>query len=47
MIEFVNVYKSFGDFKVLQGMSLVFPKKKTTVLLGRSGTGKSVTILAF
>ena len=44
MIEFVNVYKSFGNFKILQGMSLVFPKKKTTVLLGRSGTGKSVTI---
>lgn len=44
MIEFVNVYKSFGDFQVLQGMSIVFPKGKTTVLLGRSGTGKSVTI---
>ncbi len=44
MIEFVDVYKSFGNFKILQGMSLVFPKKKTTVLLGRSGTGKSVTI---
>ncbi len=44
MIEFVNVYKSFGNFKILQGMNLVFPKAKTTVLLGRSGTGKSVTI---
>ena len=44
MIEFIDVYKSFGDFKVLQGMSLVFPKAKTTVLLGRSGTGKSVTL---
>ena len=44
MIEFVNVYKSFGNFKILQGMNLVFPRAKTTVLLGRSGTGKSVTI---
>ena len=44
MIEFIDVYKSFGDYHVLQGMSLVFPKGKITVVLGGSGTGKSVTI---
>jgi phospholipid/cholesterol/gamma-HCH transport system ATP-binding protein len=44
MIEFIDVYKSFGSFRVLQGMNLAFPKGKTTVILGRSGTGKSVTI---
>lgn len=44
MIEFIDVYKSFGSFHVLQGMNLVFPKGKITVVLGRSGTGKSVTI---
>ena len=44
MINFCNVYKSFDNFHVLQGINLECPKGKTTVILGRSGEGKSVTI---
>ena len=44
MIEFQNVYKSFKNFHILQGLSIVFPKGKITVMLGGSGTGKSITL---
>jgi len=44
MIELVDVHKSFGTQHVLRGVSLSAPKGKTTVVLGRSGTGKSVTL---
>ena len=44
MIHFENVHKSFGDFKVLDGLDLHIPKGKITFLLGKSGEGKSVTI---
>ncbi|MFP5502406.1 MAG: ABC transporter ATP-binding protein [Candidatus Sericytochromatia bacterium] len=44
IIEFHNVHKAFGHQKVLDDVSLTIPRGKTTVIIGPSGTGKSVTI---
>lgn len=44
MIEFRNVHKSFGPQKVLDDVSLEIPQGQTTVIIGPSGTGKSVYI---
>ena len=42
VIRTVDLYKSFGDNHVLRGISLDFPEGTTTVILGGSGSGKSV-----
>ncbi len=42
MIEVKNLYKSFGDKEVLKGISAVFEKGKTNMIIGRSGSGKTV-----
>jgi phospholipid/cholesterol/gamma-HCH transport system ATP-binding protein len=39
-----DLYKSFGDLHVLQGINLEVYKGENLVVLGRSGTGKSVLI---
>ena len=44
MIEFRNVHKSFGPQKVLDDVTLEIPQGQTTVIIGPSGTGKSVFI---
>ena len=44
MISIKDLYKSFGDNHVLQGVDLEVKKKENVVVLGRSGTGKSVLI---
>ena len=44
MIEFKDVYKSFGSKHVLQGMDLSIHRGETLVILGRSGCGKSVML---
>jgi phospholipid/cholesterol/gamma-HCH transport system ATP-binding protein len=44
MIEFRNVHKSFGPQKVLDDITLHLPKGQTSVIIGPSGTGKSVFI---
>jgi phospholipid/cholesterol/gamma-HCH transport system ATP-binding protein len=44
MIKLVDVYKSFGAKKVLQGFSLDVMEGETMVIIGYSGTGKSVAI---
>ena len=44
MIKFTDVHKSFGPKQVLRGMDLEVPDGQTTVLLGFSGTGKSVSL---
>jgi phospholipid/cholesterol/gamma-HCH transport system ATP-binding protein len=44
MIEINNLYKSFGNNKVLQGVNLNINKGETLVIIGRSGEGKSVLI---
>lgn len=43
-IEFNAVSKSFGDRVVLQDLTFSVPPATAFVLLGRSGTGKSVTL---
>lgn len=43
-IELKGVTKSFGSKKVLQGVDLVVPKGSSMVIIGGSGTGKSVTL---
>lgn len=44
MIEVHNIHKSFNGTKVLNGISGVFEAGKTNLLLGASGTGKSVLL---
>ncbi len=44
VIAFDNVVKSFGDRKVLDGISFNITKGEAVCILGRSGTGKSVTL---
>ena len=44
MISLRDVYKSFGEKKVLQGFSLEVPEGETMVIIGYSGSGKSVAI---
>ncbi len=39
-----DVWKSFGDREVLKGVSLELHRSENLVILGRSGTGKSVLI---
>lgn len=41
---FDNVSKAFGEHRVLRGLNLVVPQGRITFLIGRSGTGKSVTL---
>src|SRR5690606_31825877 len=42
MIEIRNVYKSFGNTEVLKDISAVFEPGKTSLIIGASGSGKSV-----
>ncbi len=44
MIKLDDVYKAFGDKKVLEGFSLEVDEGETMVIIGYSGTGKSVAI---
>jgi phospholipid/cholesterol/gamma-HCH transport system ATP-binding protein len=44
MIEIYNLYKSFGSKKVLDGVNLKIHTGETIVIIGRSGSGKSVLI---
>jgi phospholipid/cholesterol/gamma-HCH transport system ATP-binding protein len=44
VIDIRGLYKSFGDNHVLQGVDLDVYKGENVVVLGRSGTGKSVLI---
>ncbi|GEO04666.1 phosphonate ABC transporter ATP-binding protein [Adhaeribacter aerolatus] len=44
MIEIHNIQKSFSGVKVLNGISGIFESGKTNLLLGASGTGKSVLL---
>ncbi len=43
-IEIKNLYKSFGSLHVLSGVNLDVHENENVVVLGRSGTGKSVLI---
>lgn len=44
VISIRDLYKSFGDNQVLRGINLDLHKGENVVVLGRSGTGKSVLI---
>ena len=44
MIEFKDVHKAFGPKQVLRGFSLTVDEGQTVVIIGFSGTGKSVAI---
>lgn len=44
MIELTDVHKSFGPKNVLRGVNLTLPKGKSMVIIGGSGTGKSVLL---
>src|SRR5690606_14623492 len=44
MIELSRVTKSFGQNHVLRGVDLVIPKGESMVVIGGSGTGKSVLL---
>lgn len=42
MIQVENIHKSFGAEHVLKGISTVFKKGKTNLIIGQSGSGKTV-----
>ena len=44
MIEVQNVEKSFNGVKVLKGVSTVFETGKTNLIIGQSGSGKTVLL---
>lgn len=44
VIEIKNLHKTFGDHNVLNGVNATIHRGEDVVILGRSGTGKSVTI---
>src|SRR5450759_128851 len=44
MIRIVDIYKSFGEKKVLEGFSLDIAEGETMAIIGYSGSGKSVAI---
>ncbi len=43
-IEFIDVHKSFGRNHVLRGLNMSLPEGEISMIIGPSGTGKSVCI---
>jgi len=43
-VEFIDCYKSFGSNPVLRGLSMGLPEGQVSMIIGPSGTGKSVCI---
>jgi phospholipid/cholesterol/gamma-HCH transport system ATP-binding protein len=44
MIEVKNLYKSFDGTEVLKNISTLFEQGKTNLIIGRSGSGKTVLV---
>jgi phospholipid/cholesterol/gamma-HCH transport system ATP-binding protein len=44
MIKIVDLFRSFNGLPVLNGINLEVPKGKITVVIGKSGAGKSVLL---
>ena len=44
MITLTDVHKAFGSNKVLRGVNLTIPRGESMVVIGGSGTGKSVML---
>lgn len=42
MIEVDNIHKSFGDAHILKGITTTFDTGKTNLIIGQSGSGKTV-----
>lgn len=42
MIEVKNLHKSFGEAHILKGITTSFEKGKTSLVIGQSGSGKTV-----
>ena len=42
MIEIKNLYKTFGNKEVLKDINIVFEEGKTNLIIGQSGSGKTV-----
>lgn len=42
MIEVKNLHKSFGDIEILKGIDATFEKGQTNLIIGQSGSGKTV-----
>ena len=42
MIAVTNIHKSFSDAHVLKGITTVFDTGKTNLIIGQSGSGKTV-----
>ena len=43
-VEFIDTYKSFGRAHILRGLNMGLPEGMVSMILGPSGTGKSVCI---
>jgi phospholipid/cholesterol/gamma-HCH transport system ATP-binding protein len=43
-VEFIDVHKAFGRARILRGLNMGIPDDKISMILGPSGTGKSVCI---
>jgi len=43
-VEFIDVHKAFGPAHILRGLNMGLPEGKISMILGPSGTGKSVCI---
>lgn len=44
MITVTNLHKKFGNVEVLKGISTCFDKGKTNLIIGQSGSGKTVLL---
>jgi len=44
LIEVRNISKTFGDNRVLDDISVLFDKGKTNLIIGKSGSGKTVLL---
>ena len=42
MIEVKDIHKSFNDHHILKGVSATFHKGQTSMIIGSSGSGKTV-----
>ena len=42
MIEVKDLHKSFGEAHILKGITTTFDKGKTNLIIGQSGSGKTV-----
>jgi phospholipid/cholesterol/gamma-HCH transport system ATP-binding protein len=43
-VEFIDLYKAFGKNRILRGLNMGLPEGMVSMILGPSGTGKSVCI---